>query len=103
MAGEMKVDFGPRMNRMLKKVSQARERGQAMPSVISSLDKFMKHSGKRLPKVVQQYKSLEGADKTRVLKEMDRLAQKGWRIQSFGWSNGFQGGWYALMVIDYTL
>lgn len=33
---------------------------------------------------------------------MDRLAQKGWRVQSFGWSNGFQGGWYALMTIHFT-
>lgn len=50
-------------------------------------------------KPVQQYKSLEG-NKKEVLKEMGKLASRGWRVNSFGWSNGFQGGWYALMTRD---
>jgi hypothetical protein len=51
------------------------------------------------PEFVEQYLSIEGMDKMKVLKQIDRLAQKGWRLHSFGWSNGFQGGWYAVMTI----
>lgn len=48
--------------------------------------------------IVEQYQSIQDVEKAKVLKEMERLAQIGWRIQSFGWSNGLQGGWYALMT-----
>jgi hypothetical protein len=49
--------------------------------------------------IVQQFKSIEGTKK-QVLKEMNRWAARGWRLNAFGWANGFQGGWYALMVRD---
>lgn len=49
------------------------------------------------PMFVEQYKSFDG-DKAYVLKEMDKWAARGWKLKSFGWSNGFQGGWYALMT-----
>jgi hypothetical protein len=48
---------------------------------------------------VEQYKSLEG-EKRHVLKQMDKFAARGWTLKAFGWSNGFQGLWYALMVRD---
>lgn len=51
------------------------------------------------PDFVEQHKSIESMDKQEVLKEIDRLAQHGWRLHSFGWSNGFQGGWYAVMTM----
>jgi hypothetical protein len=46
---------------------------------------------------IEQYKSLEG-EKGHVLKQMDKWAARGWTLKAFGWSNGFQGLWYALMV-----
>lgn len=48
---------------------------------------------------VEQYKSLEGEKKS-VLKQMEKWAARGWRLHAFGWANGFQGGWYALMTRD---
>lgn len=50
-----------------------------------------------LPERVEQYKSIEG-EKSYVLKQMKRRGARGWHLKSFGWSNGFQGGWYALMT-----
>jgi hypothetical protein len=46
---------------------------------------------------IEQYKSLEG-EKDSVLKQMDKWAARGWTLNAFGWSNGFQGLWYALMT-----
>lgn len=56
----------------------------------------------RSVRIVEQHKSLENMSKKKLLKEIDRLAQYGWRVQSFGWSNGFQGGWYCLMTMHIT-
>lgn len=47
---------------------------------------------------LEEYKSIESMEKRDVLREMKKLSRRGWRVQSFGWSNGFQGGWYALMT-----
>ena len=50
----------------------------------------------------QEYKSLEECERGKkwLLKEMAKLAHRGWRVAAFGFSNGFQGGWYALMTRD---
>ena len=53
------------------------------------------------PEFVEQLKSLENSDKRKLLKEIDRLQQYGWRLHSFGYSNGFQGGWYAVLVMQF--
>ncbi len=53
------------------------------------------------PGCVELYESIEGG-KVAVLKKMRKLALKGWRVVTFGWANGFQGGWYALMKMDRT-
>jgi len=66
---------------------------------VKSMEKFLKlcKDAEIQRGVLEEYKSLEGS-KEDILKNMRLLAKRGWRIQSFGWSNGFQGGWYALMV-----
>ena len=46
---------------------------------------------------VEQYKSIEGT-KAEVLKQMEKWACRGWWLKAFGWSNGFQGCWYAVMT-----
>ena len=69
---------------------------KALDKLDRSVDRLAK---KRLNEIdcVETYKSLEG-DKKDVLKQMDKWASHGWTCLSFGWANGFQGGWYALMI-----
>lgn len=47
---------------------------------------------------VEQYHSIELESLTEVVREMERLAQRGWRVASFGPRHGTLGGWYALMT-----
>lgn len=57
--------------------------------------------GKESP-IVQQQKLIQNLNVNKVMKEVDRLSLYGWRVQSFGWANGFQGGWYCLMTMLFT-
>lgn len=48
--------------------------------------------------VYQESKYIDNPRQEKLLQEMNKLGKSGWRVQAFGWSNGFQGGWYALMT-----
>ena len=72
---------------------------KALDKIDRSLDRKIKMEVGRID-CVEQHKLLENLERRKLMKDMERLAQRGWTVQSFGWSNGFQGGWYALMVRD---
>lgn len=75
---------------------------QALDKIDRSLDRQAKKAKMELKRIdcVEQHKFLENLERRKLLGEMERFAQRGWTVQSFGWANGFQGGWYALMVRD---
>lgn len=69
---------------------------RALDKIDRSLDRKIKSDLMRID-CVEQYKSLEGG-KTEVIKKMEKFAAQGWELRAFGWANGFQGGWYAMMT-----
>ncbi len=73
------------------------------PKTFLKLESEARERRKRLKKVVEQHKMLDSHSRKDILQRMEKLAQRGWRVHSFGWTNGIYIGWYALMVREIAL
>lgn len=59
------------------------------------------------PSSTEHYQFVEGQNLGKVQRTIMRLSRGGWRLHSYGLTNGLNVGWYAVMtrtvIADYSL